>query len=247
MSTYPIHDDAEPLPHTTMLEYLRLSTSTPQDKDTAPPPYTYNTTLHPHGVGVGEESCCGFWSGAEPSSDSDNIRACYATFYATCYASFAFSFTIIACIGYLIALVFAMELVAAQFGSDMGFVKWVANRGNTHYDASITITFTRRIANEMKLQMRFCLESVNRQVPGPQVWRYITKDGVAECTTELLTLSAGSSDVWKMRFGDETIFGEELWRKKVEERVDADDLGDDLAREGGGRAFDVDLGKSGQN
>jgi hypothetical protein len=243
MSTYPIHDDAEPLPHATMLEYLRLSTPTPQDRDTATPPYTYNTTLHPHGVGVDEDSCCGFWSGTDPSSASYNIRACYATFYA----SFAFSFTIIACIGYLITLVFAIELVAAQFGSDMGFVKWVANRGNTHYDVSITITFTIRMANEVKLQMRFCLESVNRQIPGLQVWRYITKDGVAECTTELLTLSAGSSDVWKMRFGDETILGEELWQKKVEERVDAEDLGDDLAREGGGSAFDVDLGRSGQN
>jgi hypothetical protein len=243
MSTYPIHDDAEPLPHATMLEYLRLSTPTLQDRDTATLPYTYNTTLHPHGVGVDEDSCCGFWSGTDPSSASYNIRACYATFYA----SFAFSFTIIACIGYLITLVFAIELVAAQFGSDMGFVKWVANRGNTHYDVSITITFTIRMANEVKLQMRFCLESVNRQIPGPQVWRYITKDGVAECTTELLTLSAGSSDVWKIRFGDETILGEELWQKKVEERVDAEDLGDDLAREGGGSAFDVDLGRSGQN
>jgi hypothetical protein len=71
------------------------------------------------------------------------------------------------------------------------------------------------------------------------MWRYINQAGVAKCATEVLTLSARSTDIWKMRYGDEMSFGEEIQRQKVEQGLGGEDLGDDRATEGRDRALDV--------
>jgi hypothetical protein len=71
------------------------------------------------------------------------------------------------------------------------------------------------------------------------MWRYINQTGVAECTTEVLTLSARSTDIWKMRYGDWMSFGGEIQRQKAEQGLGVEDLGDDRASEGKDRALDV--------
>jgi hypothetical protein len=92
--------------------------------------------------------------------------------------------------------------------------------------------------------MHFCLATTNRQVPGPQTWRYINPNDIAGCRTEVFTLSASVTEQWKLRFGDESIFGEDI-RYGGDGRVDEDEkmrvevLGDDLAGEGTDRALDV--------
>jgi hypothetical protein len=66
--------------------------------------------------------------------------------------------------------------------------------------------------------MSFCLASPNRQAPGPQVWRYIRPDNYADCTTEVVTLSAASSEQWKLQLSDEILFGDDLPTKTGHER-----------------------------
>ena len=56
--------------------------------------------------------------------------------------------------------------------------------------------------------MRFCLDTPNRQAPGPQMWRYMTRDG-HKCDTEIVSLFAKDSELWKMKVGDEILVGEE--------------------------------------
>ncbi|KAH8724451.1 hypothetical protein GQ44DRAFT_727805 [Phaeosphaeriaceae sp. PMI808] len=48
----------------------------------------------------------------------------------------------------------------------------------------------------------------NRQVPGPQVWRYI--DARDECLTEGVTLLAKSTGYWKIRPDNDVLFGDEM-------------------------------------
>jgi hypothetical protein len=71
------------------------------------------------------------------------------------------------------------------------------------------------------------------------MWRYVNTAGVKDCATEVLTLSARSTEIWKMRYGDEMSLGEEIWQKKKEEHGGVEDMGDDVATGGGDRAFDV--------
>jgi hypothetical protein len=58
--------------------------------------------------------------------------------------------------------------------------------------------------------MYFCLASQNRQAPGPQVWRYIRGETIAQCTTDVATLSAAATEQWKLRFDDEILFEDDL-------------------------------------
>jgi hypothetical protein len=58
--------------------------------------------------------------------------------------------------------------------------------------------------------MHFCLASQNRQAPGPQTWRYTRSNNIAQCTTDVATLSVAATEQWKLRFDDEILFGEDL-------------------------------------
>lgn len=90
--------------------------------------------------------------------------------------------------------------------------------------------------------MHFCLASPNRAAPGPQTWRYISAANIPECSTEVITLTAESSEFWKLWFDDEATFGDDLLHgtrfettkreRSVEEKIGMLDLGDDLATEG---------------
>jgi hypothetical protein len=92
--------------------------------------------------------------------------------------------------------------------------------------------------------MHFCLASANRQAPGPQTWRYMSPNDIAGCTNEILTLSASSTEQWKLRFGDKNIFGQDKGHSNFDERMHTsksrmENPGDDPAGEGTDRALDV--------
>jgi hypothetical protein len=97
--------------------------------------------------------------------------------------------------------------------------------------------------------MNFCLASPNRQAPGPQTWRYIRPDNVASCTTEVVTLTAASTEQWKLHLDDESLFGDNLSKKtefdqgteflSVDDKVRMLDLGDDLAEESGSELWNL--------
>jgi len=94
-------------------------------------------------------------------------------------------------------------------------------------------------------QMNFCLATPNRQAPGPQTWRYVEGGGIADCTTETLTLMASSTEMWKAFPDDEVMIGDDLPTKSgfevadrfmsVADKVRMEELGDDLAEEGARR------------
>jgi hypothetical protein len=97
--------------------------------------------------------------------------------------------------------------------------------------------------------MYFCLASPNRQAPGPQTWRYIRPDNVASCTTEVVTLSAASTEQWKLHLDDESLLGDDMPVKTgfeqgnrfltVDDKVRMSDLGDDLAEESGSALWNL--------
>lgn len=90
------------------------------------------------------------------------------------------------------------------------------------------------------VQMHFCLATPNRQAPGPQKWRFVVGDDIVGCTTERLTLSASSEEVWKLVSGDNVLVGDFPLKSgyqvgarvlSVTDKVRLN-LGDDLAEEG---------------
>lgn len=87
--------------------------------------------------------------------------------------------------------------------------------------------------------MHFCLATQNRQAPGPQTWRYLERDGIAHCTTEVLTLLASSTEVWKVLSDDNVSIGDDSPLRtgyetgdkvmSVADKVRLEEMGDDLA------------------
>jgi len=83
--------------------------------------------------------------------------------------------------------------------------------------------------------MHFCLATPNRQAPGPQTWRYVEGDAVAGCKTDILTLLASSTEVWKVLSDDIVSVGDVVpFRSgfEVDDKARLEELGDDLAEEG---------------
>ncbi|KAF2023850.1 hypothetical protein EK21DRAFT_16053, partial [Setomelanomma holmii] len=83
---------------------------------------------------------------------------------------------------------FALDLVFTQFGMGTGMARWIVH-GNGNEDVT-------------SYDMHFCLTSPNRQAPGPQYWRYISTDPFSNCATEIVTLSAMSTEQWKLFLDD---------------------------------------------
>lgn len=86
--------------------------------------------------------------------------------------------------------------------------------------------------------MHFCLASANRDAPGPQIWRHINPADVAKCKTDILTLSAASTEQWKLRIDDQSWFGDDIAHKAASDKgkkfMDVDGnlrVDDELAKE----------------
>ena len=87
--------------------------------------------------------------------------------------------------------------------------------------------------------MKFCLQTPNREAPGPQTWRYSTLD---DCATDTIALIVDPREAWKLQPDDRLLLGNSIAQQDshvqprkpvtVEEKIRAYKLGDDLAEEG---------------
>jgi hypothetical protein len=90
--------------------------------------------------------------------------------------------------------------------------------------------------------MTFCLQTPNREAPGPQMWRYMVPGISANCTTDTLAFIVNPKEAWKVRSDDMLLLWNDLPHQKahveprqhmtVEDMIRAHKLGDDLAQEG---------------
>jgi hypothetical protein len=95
-------------------------------------------------------------------------------------------------------------------------------------------------ADLLCVQMKFCLQAPNREVPGPQMWRYMVPS--ADCATDTVTFIANPKEAWKVQPDDGLLLGNDILHQEahvqprksmtVEEMIRAYKLGDDLAEEG---------------
>jgi hypothetical protein len=91
-------------------------------------------------------------------------------------------------------------------------------------------------------QMTFCLQTPNREAPGPQIWRYMVPGTTQDCTTDTVAFIVNPKEVWKVQPDDRLLLGNNIPRHEphvharkpvtVEEKIRAYKLGDDLAEEG---------------
>ncbi|KAF1915882.1 hypothetical protein BDU57DRAFT_556238 [Ampelomyces quisqualis] len=199
----------------------------PETSDPAPPPYEVpNPALSPRSCTKDEERSCGLWSEKESSSSGGytglrltTVARDHHGFYAFC----CFWCAVLVCILGAFGVFFTLDIVFSTFGMGTGIAGWMMQREG--YD------------------MHFCLASPNRAAPGPQTWRYIRPDDIPNCGTEVVTLAAKATEHWKLHLDDENMFGDDVLRRTVSERDDAEelsaeekidtvDMGDDVATEG---------------
>ncbi|KAH9869474.1 hypothetical protein IAQ61_006680 [Plenodomus lingam] len=97
----------------------------------------------------------------------------------------------------LIGVGFAIDLGASEFGFGTGVAAYMVS-GARHGSVSVS--------GGMR-EMHFCLTPPNRFAPTSQTWHYIAPLAPTRCTTQVLTLSAGPADAWKLHSSDELRLG----------------------------------------
>ncbi|RMZ69629.1 hypothetical protein GMOD_00006462 [Pyrenophora seminiperda CCB06] len=63
------------------------------------------------------------------------------------------------------------------------------------------------MANENLLQMEFCLDTPNRDAPGPQNWHYMVPGITDQCATDTIAFTVDSSEAWKIHSDDYLTLG----------------------------------------
>lgn len=235
-------DNDVALSHAGLLAYFHPNTPIlhPEDEERVPPSYgdcnaSQVTLVLDHGdrKNSDEESIYGL----------STVKRDHCGFYDLCCFWCAVSVCILCALG----MFFALDVAFSQFGMGtglaMGMVRGSTSQANASYEVSSNpVTYLKIVSLIQFLsQMNFCLASPNRQAPGPQTWRYIRPDNIASCTTEVVTLSAASTEQWKLRLDDESLFGDDLPVNTgfeqggkfmhVDEKVRMSDLRGDVAEE----------------
>jgi hypothetical protein len=87
--------------------------------------------------------------------------------------------------------------------------------------------------------MTFCLQTPNREAPGPQMWQYMVPGSSADCMTDTIAFIVNPQEAWKVQPDDRLLLGNgiphqeaHVQRRTFEEMIRAYKLGDDLAEEG---------------
>jgi hypothetical protein len=90
--------------------------------------------------------------------------------------------------------------------------------------------------------MKFCLQTPNREAPGPQTWRYMGSGTIDDCITDTIALIVNPKEAWKLQPDNRLLLGDNIPQQEphvqprkpvtVEEKIRAYKLGDDLAEEG---------------
>ncbi|KAH7409896.1 hypothetical protein DE146DRAFT_329692 [Phaeosphaeria sp. MPI-PUGE-AT-0046c] len=205
MPTQPMNNDVA-LPHASLLAYFRSPRSSPQSPNhgSAPPPYNIRDTSNSGYFSSAaqykvddEESDYGFWGEGDSSEEECSgmrlrmVKRDHQGFYSFC----CFWCAVLVCMIGGIGIIFTTDLALTALGMGTGVAKLLV-------DASTN-------AGE-SYDMHFCLVSTNRDVPGPQIWRHIKVDDIARCKTDVLTLSAASTEHWKLRLDDQSLFGDDV-------------------------------------
>ncbi|KZM28133.1 uncharacterized protein EKO05_0001151 [Ascochyta rabiei] len=131
--------------------------------------------------------------------------------------------TLVSCAIYL-----GLDLALNQYGLGMGLIDRI--RGG------------RLPPSPIARELHFCLSSPNREAPGPQTWHLMSSRQHRECTTEVVTLLATPTEVWKLRSDDDIVFGNGQRLRQdsirvgkflgIEDVLSRMDLGDNIAEEG---------------
>ncbi|KAI4703695.1 hypothetical protein J4E89_009918 [Alternaria sp. Ai002NY15] len=87
----------------------------------------------------------------------------------------------------------------------------------------------------------FCLETPNREAPGPQAWHYLKADTGDRCTTDTIDFILNSKEAWKVQpdaillLRDDASYldqHEQIRAPIISREPQALKLGDDVAEEG---------------
>ncbi|KAI4611973.1 hypothetical protein J4E80_007425 [Alternaria sp. BMP 0032] len=182
------------LPHASLLTYVRDSAAVQKATDTGilSSDNTDGTNAHqllhpPTDYDEDQESRLGFWGevdGAKSSSGSYSFsesRSALKGAAAFCYLWCAFSVIILGAFG----LYFTVDLAFSHYGLGTGMAEWVMYR--------------QQLPPSNIRGIRFCLETPNRETPGPQAWHYLKAGTGDRCTTDTIDFLLNSKEAWKIQ------------------------------------------------
>ncbi|PSN72476.1 hypothetical protein BS50DRAFT_658403 [Corynespora cassiicola Philippines] len=195
----------------------------PTASHAAPETNSTPTPAPPRGP-ADEELALGFWGEHAQDAAQHTVALRARQVRASCRRVF-YDFA-----AFVITVVFLVFIVV---GIDLS-MRWFARSVGVHGQSGGALG-----AEGMGQQIHFCLATPNRVAPGPRTWRIMSSE---ECNTEILTLTAGLGDSWKLTSADTIEIGDMIHRNEVG-RQDGKFLGpiqgqipvfqgDDLAREG---------------
>ncbi|KAF2868104.1 hypothetical protein BDV95DRAFT_597433 [Massariosphaeria phaeospora] len=149
----------------------------------------------------------------EQDDEQDSSWGLYEILCMVCYALLVF------------ILVLNVDVLLSRWDMGMGILEW-----------------KKAGVEGIGQQMHFCLETQNRVAPGPRVWRYMTPYPTESCGTKILTLTAGTTEAWKLLSEDQVHFEDDVKASRyhamgksldwTEQAQRIEELGDDLAEEG---------------
>ncbi|KAF1943852.1 hypothetical protein EJ02DRAFT_117719 [Clathrospora elynae] len=194
------------LPHASLLEYFRnpAAASEPIDSGALLPLYSEcikpHQLLHPpteNAKTEDEQFKCGAWGEHLPKPD-DPAKST-PTFTSRYIAKGADAFSCIWCATSVIILTvfgvsFLLDLGLTQYGLGTGMAQWVM--------------YQHHLPPNRAYSMHFCLETPNREAPGPQMWRRILPGTIGDCTTETAVFFIKSNEAWKVHPDDGVVLGD---------------------------------------
>jgi hypothetical protein len=208
-----------------------------------------------HAESDDEESQCGFWGEDAPFYDSEThsfwskstvpVKGKHRSLHDTiCFWSAT-------AMSLLTSFLLCWALISnfSQYEFNFRTAKWSTNHSapmaSSQHEVRHSILPISKVArfltNELA-QLRFCLTAPNREAPTAQKWQYLPPSDPFDCTTEIITLSADSSNYWKVHTSDSIILGDPSQPSispdggasftGLQAKIRALELGDDLAEEG---------------
>ncbi|XPS68905.1 hypothetical protein M3J09_001185 [Ascochyta lentis] len=227
----PNCDSDVALPHAGLLSYFRQHDGVDGCDKSA---QTAHTASHfpsdaKHKV-FDEEAQSDFWDvGNITDTEYDDLPQPAHRRYQGMFQSFH-DFWSFVCVVALVscAIYLSLDLTLSQYGMGMGLTDRIMGK---HLPPP-----------PMARELHFCLASPNREAPGPQTWHLMSSRPHDDCTTEVATLLATPSEVWKLRSDGDIVFGDEQQLRPdsirvgkflgVEDLLNQRALGDNIAEEG---------------